>query len=45
MENVIKDYNEIIKDYPFDEDNPFLFDVPVEEIIYEKEDLINHEDE
>lgn len=43
--NEIKDINKIIEDYPFDEDNPFLMEIPSYETVYRKDELINNENE
>lgn len=43
--NEINELNKIIEDYPVDEDNPFLFEIPLEEKSYTKEEMIQNEDE
>lgn len=43
--NDFNDINTIIEDYPFDEDNPFLMEIPSYETVYRKDELINNENE
>ena len=43
--NDFNDINTIIEDYPFDEDNPFLMEIPSNETVYRKDELINNENE
>ena len=43
--NDFNDINTIIEDYPFDEDNPFLMEIPSYETVYRKDELINNESE
>ena len=43
--NNFNDINTIIEDYPFDEDNPFLMEIPSYETVYRKDELINNENE
>lgn len=43
--NDFNDINTIIEDYPFDEDNPFLMEIPSYETVCRKDELINNENE
>ena len=43
--NDFNDINTIIEDYPFDEDNPFLMEIPSNATVYRKDELINNENE
>ena len=43
--NYFNDINTIIEYYPFDEDNPFLMEIPSDETVYNKDELINNENE
>lgn len=43
--NDFNDINTIIEDYPFDEDNPFLMEIPSYGTVYRKDELINNENE